>query len=42
MVVPFAHEYLAPDLNRFTLFVVSYSGDLVGWALLELKHESDA
>ena len=30
------------DLNRFTLFVVSSSRDLVGRALLEMKHESDA
>jgi len=30
------------DLNRFTLFVVSSSRDLVGRALLEMKHECDA
>ncbi len=30
------------DLNRFTLFVVSSSRDLVGRALLEMKRECDA
>jgi hypothetical protein len=30
------------DPNRFTLFVVSSSRDLVGRALLEMKHERDA
>ena len=30
------------DLNRFTLFVLSSSRDVVGRALLEMKHESDA
>ncbi len=30
------------DLNRFTLFVVSSSRDLVGRALLQMKHECDA
>jgi hypothetical protein len=30
------------DLNRLTLFVVSSSRDLVGRALVEMKHECDA
>ena len=30
------------SFDRFILFVVSFSRDLVGRALLEMKHECDA